>query len=252
MPSVPYLGIGFHVLVAICFAIHAVRTQQNMFWLLILFIFPFLGSVVYLFAVYLPGLRQTRGLHVARRTLVQWVDPARALRQARHDFERAPTVQHRMRLAAALLDSGDKLAALQQYQTAASGPFADDPALLQGLAAAQYATDDFAGAEQSLDRLFATQPQTRQQSDSSLLYARIQAALGAPQTRAAFEQALSCANDAAARCLYADWLSSQADAADRERARGLYAQIVQDARHWPRHTQEHNREWLQRARSAAV
>ena len=35
-----------------------------------------------------------------------------------------------------------------------------------------------------------------------------------------------------------------------ERARELYAEIVHDARHWPRHAREHNREWLQRAQAA--
>ena len=55
-----YLGIGFHVIVAIYFAVHAVRTRQNIYWLLILFAFPMLGSVVYFFAIYLPNLRQSR------------------------------------------------------------------------------------------------------------------------------------------------------------------------------------------------
>ncbi|EKZ97123.1 hypothetical protein D769_21719, partial [Cupriavidus sp. HMR-1] len=74
--------------------------------------------------------------------------------------------------------------------------------------------------------------------------------LDAPGTRDAFERALTCASDAAPRCLYADWLSRQGDAADRERAKSLYSEIVHDARHWPRHAREHNREWLQRAQVA--
>jgi hypothetical protein len=74
--------------------------------------------------------------------------------------------------------------------------------------------------------------------------------LDAPATRDAFERSLTCASDAAPRCLYADWLSRQGDAADRERAKSLYSEIVHDARHWPRHAREHNREWLQRAQVA--
>ena len=53
----PFLGIGFHVLIALYFAVHAIRTGQNLFWLMILFAFPLLGSIVYLFAIYLPELR---------------------------------------------------------------------------------------------------------------------------------------------------------------------------------------------------
>jgi hypothetical protein len=246
----PYLGIGLNVIVAIFFAVHAVRTGQNMYWLLLLFIFPMFGSLVYFFAVYLPSLRQSRGARAATRAITQFVDPNRAVREARSDFDRSPTVQHRMRLGAALLAAGDAREALEHYQAAAHGPFANDPALLMGLARAQFAVGDLAGADATLSSLFATSPQARQQPEPALLYAQTQAALGAPGTRAAFEQALSCASDAAPRCLFADWLAAQADDADRQRAQSLYADIAHDAKHWPRHAREHNREWLERAQAA--
>lgn len=246
----PYFGIGFHIIIAVFFAVHAVRTQQNMYWLLILFAFPGLGSLVYFFAIYLPGLRQTRGARAARRAIGQLVDPNRAVREARDAFDRAPTVDHRMRLGAALLDAGDPQAALEHYEAAASGPFATDPALLLGLARAQFATGGHAAAVAALERLFAAQPQSRQQADPALLYARALAASNAPGTRAAFEQALTCASDAAARCMFADWLTTQGEPAERERAQALYAEIVHDGKHWPRHAREHNSEWLRRAQAA--
>lgn len=72
----------------------------------------------------------------------------------------------------------------------------------------------------------------------------------AQQAREAFEVALACASDAAPRCLFADWLTSQSAQADRARAAALYEDIVRDGKHWPRHAREHNREWLARAQSA--
>jgi hypothetical protein len=245
-----YLGIGFHVIVALYFAVHAVRNQQSMYWLLLLFAFPMLGSVVYFFAVYLPSLRQSRGARVAARTITQLVDPNRAVREARSDFDRAPTVEHRMRLGAALLAAGNAGEALEHYQAAASGPFAADPALLLGLARAQFAIGNHAAVDATLSSLFAVSPQARQQPEPALLHARTLTALKAPGARAAFEQALACASDAAPRCLFADWLAGQADEADRRRASSLYAEIAHDAKHWPRHAREHNREWLQRAQAA--
>ena len=47
-------GVGLHILAAIFFAIHAVRRGRELYWLLILFMFPLFGSVVYFFAIYLP------------------------------------------------------------------------------------------------------------------------------------------------------------------------------------------------------
>jgi len=250
MSSLGIGGIGLHVIVAIFFAIHAVRTHQNMYWLLLLFVFPGLGSVVYFFAIYLPSLRDSRGARAASRAIKQIVDPQRAVREAREAFDRAPTVDHRMRLGAALLDTGNAAEALEHYQAAANGPFASDPALLEGLARAQVATGRHADAQATLEKLFAAHPQARDQSEPALLYARALSAIGAPGTREAFERALTCASDAAPRCLFADWLSRQGDPADRERAKSLYTEIVHDARHWPRHAREHNREWLQRAQVA--
>lgn len=243
-------GISLYVIIAVIFAVHAMRTRQNMYWLLILFLFPGLGSLVYLFVVYLPSLRQSRGARAATRAISQLVDPDRAVREARMDFDRAPTVAHRMRLAAALLDAGNPAEALEHYRAAASGPFSSDPALLEGLARAQFASGEVAATQDTLDRLFAVHPIARQQSEPALLYARALAALDAPGTRAAFEIALASASDAAPRCLYADWLAAQSDDADHRRARALYADIVHDAQHWPRYAREHNREWLQRAQSA--
>ncbi|MCA3208928.1 tetratricopeptide repeat protein, partial [Cupriavidus sp.] len=187
---------------------------------------------------------------VAKRAINQIVDPGRAVREARQAFDRAPTVDHRMRLGAALLDAGNPAEALQHYEAAANGPFASDPALLEGLARAQLATGRHAEAQATLEKLFAGNPRARDQSDPSLLYAQALAAQGAPGTRDAFERALTNASDVAARCLFADWLARQPEAADRERAKSLYSEIVHDARHWPRHAREHNREWLQRAQTA--
>jgi hypothetical protein len=248
--SMRIFGISLSVIIAVIFAVHAVRSRQNMYWLLILFLFPGLGSLVYLFVVYLPGLRQSRGARAATRAFSQLVDPDRAVREARTDFDRAPTVAHRMRLAAALLDAGNTAEALEHYREAASGPFASDPDLLEGLARAQFASGDAAATQETLERLFAVHPVARQKSEPALLYARALAAVDAPGTRAAFEAALASASDAAPRCLYADWLAARSDDADRGRARVLYGEIVHDAKHWPRYARDHNREWLQRAQSA--
>jgi len=40
----PYFGIGLHVIVAIYFAVHAIRSRQNFYWLFILFAFPMVTS----------------------------------------------------------------------------------------------------------------------------------------------------------------------------------------------------------------
>ena len=72
----------------------------------------------------------------------------------------------------------------------------------------------------------------------------------APGARAAFERAVECGNDAAARCLYAEWLMAQPQPDDREQARSLFASIIDDAQHWSRHARSHNAAWLERTKAA--
>ena len=83
MFNIPYFfGIGLHVIVALFFAVHAVRTGREMYWLLLLFMFPMLGSVVYFFAVYWPDMRIRRGVSKVASAALQTLDPGKALREA--------------------------------------------------------------------------------------------------------------------------------------------------------------------------
>ena len=72
--------LGLHVLVALCFAIHAVRSGQDRYWLFILFAFPLLGSLVYAVAIWLPEARHSRAGRQLVRGVQRRLDPTRELR----------------------------------------------------------------------------------------------------------------------------------------------------------------------------
>ena len=82
----PFVGLGLHFLVAIYFAIHAVRSGQQTYWLFILFSFPLLGSIVYFFAIYLPDSRVERGARKVVARAAKAMDPTRELREARAEY----------------------------------------------------------------------------------------------------------------------------------------------------------------------
>ncbi|MFO1338365.1 MAG: hypothetical protein U1F53_09020 [Burkholderiaceae bacterium] len=132
----PIVGLGLHVLIAIFFAIHAVRSGQQTYWLFILFSFPLLGSIVYFLAIYLPDSRLERGARQAVAKAAKALDPTRELREARAAFEYTPTAQHQMRLAAALLDAGQAEEAATNYEACLKGPFASDLEIRWGAAQA--------------------------------------------------------------------------------------------------------------------
>ena len=108
----PIVGLGLHILMALYFAVHAMRTGRNMYWLIILFSFPLLGSVVYFVVEMLPELRNNRSVRSAGHALGQLLNPERELNEAQAAFQLAPTANNRARLANALLARGDAAAAI--------------------------------------------------------------------------------------------------------------------------------------------
>ena len=92
-------------------------------------------------------------------------------------------------------------------------------------------------------------PDVRRKPGQILLYAQALAGTRSSGAQAAFGRAVECGNDAEARCLYAEWLLTQPDAADRERGHRLFASILDDARYWSRHARGHNALWLGRSKA---
>jgi len=184
-------GLGLHVIIAVLFAIHAMRTRQEMYWLFILFMFPLLGSIVYFVAVYLPNSRLERRAFRAVSAAANAFDPQRQVREARMAFDDAPTAQNRMRLAAILLDAGQTQAAAEHYEACLKGPFATDAEIRLGAATAFIESDRFAEALKYLDLLRQDRSDFRPET-VSILRGRALAGLGrVDEARAEFESAVS-------------------------------------------------------------
>lgn len=243
----PFIGVGLHVLVALFFAIHVVRTGQPMYWLMILFMFPLLGSIVYFVAVYLPGSRLERG---ARRTVVvaaRSLDPGRELREARAALEATPTAQNQMRLAQALLEAGQPGEAAQAFEACLKGPFANDAEIKFGAARARLESGDAASAVMHLQAIRTAQPGFRP-DQLSLLLARALAADGQHEVaKAEFEQGLNRFGGFDAHAEYAIWALERGEQVLADR---LQAEIDKLSRAWSRHTRELNAPVLRRLQAA--
>ena len=170
-------GIGIHILVALFFAVHVVRSGRELYWLLLLFLFPLLGSVVYFFAVYMPETRLERSLGKAGAIVRDKLDPGRAMREAQQAFDLTPTAHNQTRLASALLDAGKFGNAVEQYDACLRGPFAGDPEIRFAAAQARLANGQSADAVTALLELRKTDPSFRQEQ-VGLLLARAHAQAG--------------------------------------------------------------------------
>jgi len=243
----PFIGLGLHVLVALYFAVHAIRSGQNMYWLLILFSFPLLGSIVYFLAVYLPDSRLQHGARKAITSAAKALDPSRELRDARAAFDYTPTAQNQMRLAAALLDAGQAEEAATSYEACLTGLFANDPEILFGAARANVESQEFARAIEQLELIRKVQPE-HQAERVSLLLARALSQSGRQmEAKAEFESAIAMFGSFDAKAEYLVWaLISD----ERELAARLHAEVQRTIDRWNRQTRELNLPMLRRLEAA--
>lgn len=173
----PFFGLGIHILIALFFAVHAVRSGRELYWLVILFMFPVLGSIVYFFVVFLPHSRIDRGLRQAGASVARSLDPGRELREARAAFDLTPTAHNRMRLAQALFDAGQTAAAVAEFDACLAGPFAQDQEINFAAARAKLAHGQAAETVSLLEALRQRGPSFRPEQ-VGLLLAKAYAASG--------------------------------------------------------------------------
>ncbi|MGJ7916245.1 PLDc N-terminal domain-containing protein [Massilia sp. LXY-6] len=242
-----FFGIGIHIIIAIFFAVHAVRTQREMVWLLVLFLFPLLGSIVYFVAVFLPSMRLDHSAAKAGRALQAGLDPGREVREAQRAFELTPTAHNQMRLASALLETGQAAKAAEQYDACLQGPFARDAELRLGAAHARLAGGNAAGAIALLEALAAEQPNFRPEQVGILLGQAYAAAGRQDEAGAQFAAAAQRFGSLEARAELAIWAlaNGKPQVAEPE-----LQEIERTRKHMPAHSRTLNRELFRRVDAA--
>lgn len=243
----PFIGIGLHLLVAVFFAVHAVRTGRDMYWLLILFMFPLLGSIVYFFAVYLPSTRLQYTVQKTVSAAARSLDPGRDLREAQDAYKLTPTAQNQMRLAAALLAAGATAEAAEHYEACLQGPFATDAEIRFGAANARLQSGHSVAAINLLEAIRTENPDFRTEQVSLLLAQAYGQAGRTQEAKAEFSSAMSRFGSFEVRAEYAIWALSVGDYSS---AKALYQEISQTMKHWPKHARSQNRPIVSRLEAA--
>jgi len=244
---VTFAGISIYLILAVICAIHVVRSGQQLYWLFILFSFPLLGSLIYLFVVYLPGSGIQYGARRAVKAAARVLDPQRELREARAAFNRTPTAQNQMRLAAALLAAGNAEEAANNYEACLQGPLSADMEIRLGAAHAFVASGRYGEAVTYLEALRKSSPDFRNEP-VSLLLGRAYAGVGRnEEAKAEFESALTRFGSFEIRGEYAIFALNTGDTAT---AAVLEAEIEQARKSWSPLTRELNESVMRRLKAA--
>jgi hypothetical protein len=243
----PFVGLGLHFFVAVFFAVHALRSGQQLYWLIILFSFPLLGSIVYFLAIYLPDSRLERGARKVVAAAAKTLNPTRELKEAHAAFDYTPTAQNQMRLAAALLEAGKPLEAAQSYDACLKGPFASDLEIRLGASRAYFACERYPEAVTHLEFIRKTDPAFRAEQISLLLAQAYAGAGRGSDARAEFESAVERFGSFESRAEYAIWAATSGDTATAAR---LQIELQRAMERWTRHTRELNKPLLRRLSAA--
>jgi len=239
--------LGLHVLIAIFFSVHAIRSRQQVPWLLILFVIPLLGALLYYVGIYLPSWRRERRDRKAAASGAQAFDPARVLRDAQAAFDFAPSAHNQVRLANAQLQAGDAEAAAATYGACLQGVFANDPEIRLGAARASLACGRHADAIACLERLRHTDPDFRPEQASLLLAHALAGAGRASEARAQFEAAVKRHASFEAKAEFAIWA---AGAREYQLAHRLQNDLRSTMDRWNRHTHAMNLPLVRRIEAA--
>ncbi|HKF74072.1 MAG TPA: tetratricopeptide repeat protein [Stellaceae bacterium] len=242
----PILGLAVLVAQILC-AVHVVKTGRPYYWIYIVIFAPMVGMLAYFAIEVLPDLLGTRTARSAVAGVGRAFDPGRAVREAERNLAMTPTTENKAALAGAYLGAGRAEEAVSLYRDTLTGVHANDPALMTGLARAEFARGNFAEVERVLDALREANPHF-QSAECHLLYARsleeqgkVEAALHEYQALAPYYPGQE------ARCRYAMLLEKAGDLRESQR---LFREICQSIEMSPRHARRLQREWYDIARRA--
>jgi hypothetical protein len=241
MPALAALVFGLQLL---CLA-HVIRTGRRCHWLFIIMALPLAGCLAYLLIEILPDLRHSRAARQAVRDVGAVIDPERGLREATQRLAEADTVENRAALAEECLRRGRPADAERLFQSCLIGVHATDHALMLGLARAQFALEDHAGACETLDRLRAAHPGL-DCPDGHLLYARSKEQQGEVEQALIEYAALAEYHPGEeARCRLALLLQKTGRVAE---ARALFEQVVRSVERATKLYYRSERDWYEVAR----
>ncbi len=242
-----FFGIGLSYLFAIFFAVHALRTGRQIYWLMILFFFPIVGSVVYFIVEFMPEMRVGAKVNKVTAVAGRALDPSRDLRVARDALEMTPTAQNRIALARALMTADQPAEAAVQFEECLTGPFANDSEIAYLAAQAHLASNQPQRALELLRQIRNRDPNFRQELLAVSMGQALRATGDSTAAGVELRQASERFGGIESRGEYAIWA---AENGDPETARQLQRDLQKSYANWSGQTRAMHKPLMKRVDAA--
>lgn len=243
-----YLSRGL----AILFALHAIITRQELYWIIFLGISVFFGGiftpflvVAYALMIFLPWLRnRTQQTGQAMKRTYEAMRPLDLqIRDAQEMLADSDTLEHRTKLAALQARAGALDEAQESLNPLLNGIYADDSLVLLTSAELDFAKQDYVEAEHKLNQP-DLQNSAATKTRALTLLARVQEAAGKTEAEQTYQQAMHGANTEEPRVRYAAYLHEQERFVETDELLATMAKTEAKASHLYR---KQEREWFQMA-----
>ncbi len=235
-----------HLVIAVGLAVHAMKTGRSQWWLFILLLVPVIGSIAYVVIEIIPAMFRSRGAQKVATNIGAVLDPDKEWRERLKQAELVDSVDAKRALAEECEKKGLWDDAIRLYETAATGIFADDPAVLIGLARAQLGGGNAPAAIETLNKLEEVQPQLRNQ-EAHLLRARALEATGhTEEALAEYEEVSRYYAGFEARSRYGLLLLKQGRVSQ---AREMFMEVVRASSARPVAIAPGDKEWIRIAKA---
>ena len=244
MPWLLIVSIGIQVLLII----HCIKTGRNQIWIWVLALFSFAGAIAYVAVEIVPDLFRSRTAQRTARGVKKALDPNADLRRYESEARVAGNVASRQRYAEALARAGRYDEAINVHRANLNGLYEHDPEIMLGLARAQFGKGDATGARTTLDELIRVNPDFKS-PEGHLLYARALEAEGNKDK--AIEEYRVVAPSYPGAEATARLVQLLAAEEQREEARQIARELLEQARIAPAHYRRAQKEWLDAAQKIA-
>jgi hypothetical protein len=238
-------AVSVYLIIAIGLAVHAMKTGRSPWWLFILLFLPYIGSIAYVVIEIVPALFQTRTARQVGSGIGTMLDPDKEWRERMAQAELVDSVDSKRALAGECEKRGQWQDAIRLYQAAATGIFADDPAVLLGLARAQLGSGDAPACLETLHKL-EDQGNLRNQEAHLLLARALEATGHTAEALKEYEGVSRYYAGFEARSRYALLLLKQGSV---EQARDLFQEIVRSSSARPVVITQSDKEWIRVAKA---
>lgn len=227
------------IIIQVFFAIHAGKTGRY-WWIFIILIFPFVGSLIYFFVEYLPEKQMT-----AKAKRPGNAYPSKSIRQLKQELEITDSVKNRMNLAKAYFQAGKYPESIELLEKSLDGVHADDLNIIEGLCHSFYQNSNF-------DKLFEylqKYDELNKELPNSLrlLKARAHEETGDLETALKEYEALAdIYTGEEARCRYALLLKKQGHI---DNANEIFGSILKNEKLFSKQYSKFEKEWVKIART---